>query len=486
MVSLFLAPIVFISCLEDTIEVQSFGSLSGTVIDSFTDQPISDVEINTNPSSSVVFSDSLGNFQIPEIAAGEYTFTARSAGYEKAFVNATITANSSTEVTIKMDQQFTVPSVVVNPLPQVGAKDQSRNLTLFWETSPALNDTITYNIFVYESNVDAVVFSSLNNPDTFLVLSDLRYETTYFWQVNVHSTTGGESNGEIWNFTTVDFPDNRFLFAANTTGNYQIYSSNDSATQTIQITRAPVNSLHPLYNSDRSEIAFSANPTLNNQIFIMDYKGDNSRQVTTIPIAGFHGKGAEFCWWPDNGGFVYSHYDKLYSIDRHGSNLKLVSTALQGRNFGSCDYNGNTNKIVVQTVSSLIYEGEIYLMNPDGSDTLRIVDDLPGIVQNPTFSIDGKKVIYTQDVSGFDSPDGRQLDSRIFILDLATMVATDISINKPDGTNDSQPRFSPFGSEIIFTNAPNDDSGVKSVFQMETDGTGRSLLFEDAEMPHWK
>ncbi len=481
-----LAPFVFASCLEDPIQIDSFGSVSGIVTDSFNDRPLSGVEIDTNPSSSVVISDSLGAFLIPEIAVGEYSFTAQFPGYEKTFVNVTVAEGIKAEVEIKMDRQFSIPDHVTNPTPSTGAKAQPREVTLIWEGSPSIDDTLSYDVFVYESNIDSIVFSSFNLSDTFLTVDELRYETTYFWQVNAKSGTGGESKGDIWNFTTLDFPDNRFLYTSKSTGNYQICSSNDSATQAIQITRTLFNSLSPRYSTDRKEIAYTANGTLENQVYLMNYKGENNEQITNIPVAGFHSNGSEFCWWPDNGGFLYSHYDILYSIDRRGANLTPISTAPSGRHFGDLDYSGSTDKIVVQTIGSLIYEGEIYIMNSNGSDTLRIVDDLPGIIEHPTFSIDGKKVMYTRDFSGFDSPDGRQLDSRIYILDLATMIIDEVSGHKPEGTNDMHPRFSPFGSKIIFTNALNDGSGVSSVYEMNLDGTGRNLLFEDAEMPDWK
>ncbi|MCF6353020.1 MAG: carboxypeptidase-like regulatory domain-containing protein [Cyclobacteriaceae bacterium] len=484
--SLFFVSIAAISCLEQVVEPVSFGSLKGSVIDNFNGEPLAGVEINTNPSSSSVLSDSLGNFTIAEIATGEYSFTASLNGYEKTFLNATIDKKITAEINFKMDRQVILPDPPTNPTPAAGASQQPRNITLTWNSTTPKNDSLSFDVFVWESNIDSAVFSSINSIDTFLVLKNLRYETTYFWQVNAISATGGKSNGEVWSFSTIQFPDNRFTFATNVKGNYQIYSTNDSTDQKIQITRTSYNSVHPLFSNGRAEIAYGANKNLDYQIHLMDFKGNNSRQITNIPIAGFHNTGTGFCWWPDNGGFIYSNYENLYSIDRNGSNLTLVSKALPGRNFGNSDYSGSTNKIVVQTVGSLIYQGEIYLMNDDGSDTVRIVDDLPGIINYPTFSIDGKQVMYTRDVSGFDSADGRQLDAHIFILDLLTMQTIDVSGSKPAGTNDLQPHFSPFGSQIIFANVLNDGSGIKSVYIMDVDGANRKLLFENAEMPNWK
>ena len=480
------ALLYFVSCKENTIDPVSFGSLTGTVFDNFNDLPLEGVEISTNPSSSIVYSDSLGHFSVEQIATGEYSFTANLVGYEKTFVNSSISAGINTDITFKIDRQVIQPDPAFTPSPATGTTKLPRDVTLTWESITPNNDSLTYDVFVYESNIQTPLIESIDKADTFLILNNLRYETTYFWQVNVRSTTGGETKGEIWSFGTLDFPDNQFAFTSNESGNFQVYSSNDSSDQKIEITRTPFNSLHPLFSNDRKEIAFSANKTLDYQIRIMDFDGSNIRQVTTLPIAGFHNNGVGFSWWPDNGGFIYSHYEYLYSIDRNGANLKVISTAPADRHYRSCDYSGGTNKIVVQTIGSLIYEGEIYLMNSDGTDTLRIVDDLPGIVENPTFSIDGKQVMYTSDITGFNSQDGRQLDTHIFILDLQTMNSVDVSGSKVAGTNDLQPKFSPDGSKIIFVNTPNTGSSDKSVMVMDVTGGDRTLLFENAEMPDWR
>jgi hypothetical protein len=60
------------------------------------------------------------------------------------------------------------------------------------------------------------------------------------------------------------------------------------------------------------------------------------------------------------------------------------------------------------------------------------VANLPGIVENPSWSIDGNSIFYTHDVSGFESPTGRQFDARIFIKNLIDTTYQDISLtNQP-------------------------------------------------------
>ena len=115
-----------------------------------------------------------------------------------------------------------------------------------------------------------------------------------------------------------------------------------------------------------------------------------------------------------------------------------------------------------------------------------VVSNLEGIIEAPSFSIDNQKVLFTRDVSGYSSGTGRQLDAHIFIIDITSGVITDISGDKPDGTNDTNPRFSPNGARIIFESASNVTGSEKSIWVMDLDGDHRKKLFSNAEMPDWR
>ena len=134
------------ACQEQTVDPVSFGSLSGTVVDNFNNKPLEGVEINTNPSSSVVFTDSLGQFSVAEIATGEYSFTARKNGYEKTFVNATISPGVNTEIAFQMDRQVILPDPATDPSPASESSNVDRNLTLTWNSTTPANDTLTYDV----------------------------------------------------------------------------------------------------------------------------------------------------------------------------------------------------------------------------------------------------------------------------------------------------------------------------------------------------
>lgn len=485
-VTILLAVFLFTTCSEDKVDPLFLGTIHGIVVTKSTGNPVKEVEITTAPATSVVYSNDKGVFQITDVPEGEYTVITKAEGYSRESIKVKVVRNATTDVGIKLVGSSLLAPAPVNPVPAGGATNQPLSVTLRWSVSNTSGDTLTYNVTVYESNNVTPLAEALQLTDTTLVLEDLKYNTSYYWNVDVVSSTGYVTSGEIWRFHTIPFPDNRIVFVSEKSGNYEVYSSDAAGAAPVRLTYTGSYELKPLFSSKRDLIAFSANKNVDYHIYTINKDGSGIRQVTTLPIAGFHNQGIGFSWSPDNGRFIYSHYNKLYRIDRTGANLTLIATAPANRNFRTCHWTSTGNKIVVETVGSTIYESEIYLMNANGSDTVRLVDDLPGIIQSPSFSIDGREVMYTRDASGYESADGRQLNAHIYIKNIESGELTDISRNKPDGTNDLQPRFSPDGAKIIFVNAPNDGTGKKSIWIMNKDGTERKLLFEDAEMPHWQ
>lgn len=221
----------------------------------------------------------------------------------------------------------------------------------------------------------------------------------------------------------------------------------------------------------------------------MSREGDNVSRVTTLPVAGYHNNGLGYTWSPDGGEFLYSHYNMLYKVHRGGFNLRPIAQAPAGLHWREVDWTAqNGGKIAALAIGPNIYDAAIYLMNANGTDTTRIVNNEAGALGGPVFSIDGQKIIFTKDVSGFESVsgDGRQLDSHIFMLNLTTNELTDLSEDKPNGSNDLLPRFSPNGAQIIFVNRSNDGLGNSNIYTMDVDGANRALVIENGTTPSWE
>ena len=75
----------------------------------------------------------------------------------------------------------------------------------------------------------------------------------------------------------------------------------------------------------------------------------------------------------------------------------------------------------------------------------------------------------------------------MFIKGISDTTFIDLSAAKPDGTNDTHPRFSPDGAYVIFENTTNDNFNPKSVWITDiATGQDRTLLFSNAETPDWQ
>lgn len=476
----------FFGCQENTIDPIFFGTLKGTVTFASDSLAAEGVEISTSPATSVVFTDSIGNYLFTEIPTGNYSIIAKLEGFKSGAKNISINKGAVTQADLELQRELPAPPIPTLHFPKNGEDSVQRNIKLIWSVENKLKDELTYSIVLHEANQEIPLLTIQDQEDTTLVVNNLKYSTIYYWQVKVKNADGAVTNGELWNFKTLPFPDNRFIFASAREGNFEIYSSDETGDTEARLTFASNAQVFPQYSDDRNLVAFTSFTGLEFQLFTMNKNGDNVQQVSTLSVAGYHNPGKGFCWSPDNGKIMYSHYDQLYTIDRNGTNLTLIATAPAGRHFRTCDWTEINNRVVVETVGALPYDTEIRLVNLATAQDSTIISNLPGTVQSPTFSIDGTKVLYTHDVSGFENSSGRQLDSHIFLYDLVTGSSTDLSGDKPAGTNDLNPRFSPTGAEIIFENVANDNSGVITIWKMSASGDDRTLLFTNASMPDWK
>ena len=190
-------------------------------------------------------------------------------------------------------------------------------------------------------------------------------------------------------------------------------------------------------------------------------------------------------WSPSGDRIIYANYDRLYFIQYDGTVEGVITTAPANRHFRDLDFSPDGQLIVALTVGVDPDDSEIYLMNYNGTNPVVLINNVSGILEAPSFSIDGKKVVYTRDM-GAPTGTPRQLDADIFIVDITTGISTNVSQNKPNGTNDTNPRFSPNGAFIIFESASNKVGSEKSIWVMDANGEHRKLLFTNAEMPDWR
>jgi len=481
-----------ISCKEETIQPETFGSIEGTVIEAREDSliiPIQNASVSTAPAITSTTTDANGKFFFNDIKTGSYTVSVDKVGFIKKSVTVSVSEDEVTKVTIQLEKSAPSagPGKATGPSPEDESVDQLRDLDLSWQ-APAGDSTfnVAYDVYLYDAQAQTPLLLASDLEDTTISVSNLNYNQTYFWRVDSKIQDTLITLGDVWTFTVRELPDYRFFYSSKRNGNYDIFMSDSVGNDIIQLTNKPFHEWWPRLSPNRRYVAFSSDENTDFHILKMNRDGSDPYKITTLPIAGYFNNGIGFSWSPDGGKFLYSHYNQLYTIDENGANLNLIATAPSGRHFRECEFSPFGDKIVVLTIGEKTYDNEIYIMNSDGSGAYLFVENFPGMISGPSWSIDGTKIVFCRDVSGINDPTGRQYDARIFIKGLTDTSSVDVSGNKLPGTNDTNPRYSPDGAYIIFESTTNDGFNPRDLWIMNLDGEDRKLLFMNAETPEYK
>ncbi|MFD1871524.1 carboxypeptidase regulatory-like domain-containing protein [Hymenobacter bucti] len=485
------------ACEPVLVEPAYYGTLTVTVLDGSTSQPLANVSISTTPATGSFVTDAKGQVVISQVPAGTVSIAARRAAYDAATGTATLTEGQTQSVVLLLNKAASTaaPAAAGRPTPAVGAMGLPTTVQLAWRAAAGASpgDSLRYEVVLFESNNLNQRTLLTNSRDSTVAASGLLYNTTYYWQVTTRNAAKASTRGPIWSFQTAALPDNRYLYARTVAGNTDIYSSDAQGASVLRLTSAATVETNPQLSPNRDLIAYASNASGQYQLYTMNRDGSGQRRITTLSAEGYNNAGVGYRWSPDGGQLLYAHYDQLYRINRDGTGLVLLATAPAGRHFRECDWTMQSGgRLLVQTMGVSPTDSEIYLYNVDGSNPVQVVGNLPGRVDSPSFSIDGASFVYTHDVAGFASATGRQLDAHLFIQAVNGSSLVDITSGatgtsgKAAGTNDLTPRYSPTGFQLIFVNRDNDDIAPPEVWTCDLSGRNRTRLFTNAFMPDYK
>ena len=134
---------------------------------------------------------------------------------------------------------------------------------------------------------------------------------------------------------------------------------------------------------------------------------------------------------------------------------------------------GNNGQIVYVKNQGSGFAGDIYKMNPDGSNP-QLLTSSPKYDEEPTWSPNGKRIAFDSNRSG---------TYQIYVMDPD---GTDVKRVTSGAGGSSQPAWSPGGNEIAFSMR---DRGGCSIYRIKLDGTGlRAVTATDnacEEHPNW-
>ena len=485
-----------ISCEEEGIDDNGFGTLSGKVVTDGDNVPLENVKITTNPASTTVFTNASGDFTIENILVGEYSVQAELDEYITDFEPATIALGQTSEVIFEMNlvSDVNVPPnkpVLLNP--ENEAIDVPTNLEFRWSNATSDTDEITYNFELRNGTTNEVIMAE-SLSDTMYSVENLDLNRNYFWQVTATDDINEPVASDLGSFTTVSQSINRFYFTRQVGDNSVIYSGDNADDETpneneIALTSSSTNSFRPRVSRNADRVAFLRSVGAEIHLFVMNLDGTNVQQVTsTIPVNGFRTEEVDFAWARDGRTLYYPSFDKLYQIESDGSGLEEVYQAPSGQLVTEIARNGVNSWLAVKTNDVNGYNARVVIIRPlQGVEHAVLVEGLDGALGGLDYSFDGTKVLYTHDVSGYEGPVYRPLDMRMFVYNINDDTTMEVSVNKPVGTNDLDPQFSPNEGAVIFTNTSNDGISQKDVYKVDLDEMNvRVLLFSNGAMPDWE
>lgn len=487
---------LFLGCQEDTVAVVGIGTITGRVVEANSFNPIENAKVSLSPTNNTVFSDKDGYFIFEDIETGDYSVNVTKEDYLTSFESATVTEDAAVNVIFELEDDDSLNKSPTTPIlksPEDGSENHELSVELTWSASDPDDDELLYTLQL-KNDYDNEILEVLDIADSSYVVSDLKYGVKYFWQIAVNDGINEDVLSAVNSFKTKENPENRFLYvkkAAN--NNHVIYSSSFNETDTIgenevQLTLKELNSWRPRKSQASNKIAFLQTANNATHLFTMNADGSNVFQVTSaVPVNGYNMNEVDFSWASNGDRLIYSNYDKLYVINKDGSGLQLIYQTTDGSFITECDWSNDESMIALKTNNINGYDINIYTINMSGGILTTVLSGVKGAAGGINISIDNKLLLYTYDVSGYESATNRQLNTDIFIYNFDTAVAANISINKPLGTNDLDVRFSPNEAEVIFVNTSNDGISSKSIYRTSIIvDSDRDKLFSDAMMPDWE
>lgn len=484
-----------VSCSEELTEKVSVGKLKGKIVKKGTNEPIANVKVYTAPTTQTVFSNADGTFEIDDVPLGDYSVKAELTGYVTTFQGVNIQKeNQLVTLVFEMSDDDSLNSPPSTPTllsPIDNAVNQPLTVELTWNCSDAdIDDILTYKLIV-KNNVNTNVIEINDIKEKHYTLSNLQFGVSYFWQVSVSDDVNPEVLSSIFKFTTNTTPPNRYHYVKKENGNLVIMSS-DASGNSFQLTNSAYNSWRPRKNNNAGLIAFLRTEGGSSHLFTVNPDGSNPFKVTQLPLGGFNNNEMDYSWSTNGNTFIYPSFDKLYKINKDGSGQELIYTTPDGSLITECDWSYDNSKIAIKTNNYNGYNTKIYIIDMLGNIVKNVFSAPNGASGGLNFSVDGQKLLYTRDISGHEDANYRQLDTHVFIFDLASNTVLDVSANseKPNGTNDLDARFSPNNSQIIVMNTSNDNISQRNVVVIDLNTTGtdfvRTSLFTNAEMPDYE
>jgi len=253
----------------------------------------------------------------------------------------------------------------------------------------------------------------------------------------------------------------RIAFQSYRDGNAEIYSMNGDGSGVVRLTNDPATDFEPAWSPDGEKIAFVSFRAGRPQIYTM--KGDGLG-VTALSDSSFYP-----AWSHDGARIAGSRGTRVCGYRQCVvGNLRIMVMKSDGT--GLAVFASGNSPTWSPDGRIAFANGDIYVVNGDGSGLIDLTNDLAALEVYPAWSPDGTKVAFVSNRGG--------------AYDLYVMNADGTSVAQltHDQATEGRPAWSPDGTRIAFAS---DKGGDAEIYVMNADGSNVVRLTNSAGPDGW-
>ena len=269
----------------------------------------------------------------------------------------------------------------------------------------------------------------------------------------------------------VDKPERGIIvFQSRFEGFWQICSLDLSSGDRIRLTRAQADDITPSVSPDGSQIVFQSSRSGSADIWLMGADGSGVERLTAAGLECF-----DPCWGGGGSFILYSSRrsgrENIFAMDLRTRRERQLTDSFWSSILPSISFDGSA---IVFARNKLGWD--VYRMEADGSDVKALTSK--GGNCRPDWSPDGKRIAYVSDVA-----DGK---GDVWIMDADG--GNKVRVTPGDDSYDYNPAWSPDGLWIVYETATGSKDGPWSLALIPANGGTPILLTPsgaDDRFPDW-